>query len=122
VRISEHGPQPLCRGETELFFGPEEDGREEEGRADREDLCKQICWQCPLRMPCLRWALVQKEQYGVWGGQGEGERKAFRMHLVSEGYRPNEVPEELELFASEKQFRRDNARKARERYLSKATG
>lgn len=122
MRIDEDGPQPLCRGETDLYFGPYEDGREEEGRADREDLCKQICWQCPLRLPCLEWALVQKEDYGVWGGQGEGERKAFKAHILSEGYRRGEIPSGLELYASEKAFRRETARKAREKFISKMTG
>lgn len=118
MRLHDDGPVPLCRDETDLYFGPEEDGREEEGRADREDLCKQICWQCPLRLPCLQWALVHKEKFGVWGGQGEGERKAFAAHLRDEGY-VNEVPEGLELWASEWAFRRQQARKARDTYIAK---
>lgn len=116
MRLHETGPTPKCLGETDLFFGPEEDGREEEGRADREDLCKQICWECPIRLKCLEWALVHKERYGVWGGQGEGERKRFTQHLREEGY-VDEVPSERELWASEWAFRRKVAREAREARL-----
>jgi hypothetical protein len=103
----------LCKGETELFYGPEDDGRDEEGRAEREDLCKQICWSCPFRLRCLEEALVNQELWGVWGGQGEGERKKFRSHLQAEGYTGGEIPTGLELHAAEKAFRRKVAEETR---------
>lgn len=105
--------EPLCKDETELFYGPEEDGREEEGRSEREDLCKQICWKCPYRIRCLEESLVNRELWGVWGGQGEGERKRFRQHLQAEGYTGGEVPHGRELYAAERAFRRMMAREAR---------
>lgn len=108
--ISDDGDQPLCLGESDLFFGTEEDGREEVGRADREALCKVICFDCPLRRPCLEEAMVNGERYGVWGGMGEGERKKFRRHLTLEGYDHGEVPAGLELWAAERAFRRAQRR------------
>lgn len=116
----EHKVQPLCKGETELFYGPEDDGRDEEGRAEREDLCKQICWTCPFRIRCLEEALVNRELWGVWGGQGEGERKRFRAHLLAEGYAGGEIPSGRELYAAERSFRREMAREAREARMARA--
>ena len=94
---------PECEGLTDLFYSPELDGRTEEGRSEREALCKDLCYQCGVRLPCLEKALVWKEDQGVWGGMGEGERRRFVAHLKREGYR-DEVPTGLELEASLRQF------------------
>ena len=29
---------------------------------------KQVCGQCPVRVPCLEWALESGQEAGVWGG------------------------------------------------------
>jgi WhiB family redox-sensing transcriptional regulator len=98
--ISENGPTPNCRGEADIFFGEEIDGREEEGRSEREELAKALCMSgCPYRQRCLEEAMVLNDRYGVWGGMGEGERKKFRAWLQREGYE-GEVPRGLELYAS----------------------
>lgn len=36
---------------------------------------KGICAQCPVRQPCLEYALVNRERDGVWGGATERERR-----------------------------------------------
>lgn len=95
--------QPPCMGLNDLFFGPGTDGREEQGRAEREAVCKNICGTCPIRIPCLETALIYEAKWGVWGGMGEGERKAFVAHLKEEGY-TNQVPEGNELLASIRSF------------------
>lgn len=108
--ITEKDPSPNCLGEDDLFFGTDEDGREEEGRAEREDLAKALCQShCPYRLKCLEEAMVMNDRYGVWGGMGEGERKQFKAHLRKEGYE-GEVPAGLELYAAERSFRRDQER------------
>jgi WhiB family transcriptional regulator, redox-sensing transcriptional regulator len=38
---------------------------------------KQICRTCPVRPPCLRWALDHGVT-GVWGGTTEEERRKHR--------------------------------------------
>lgn len=45
---------------TELFFSD-----------DAEDIAaaKEFCAECPVRVACLRGALVRREPWGVWGGQ-----------------------------------------------------
>ena len=56
-----------CRGlETEVFYPePEDEGAE----------AKAICDRCPVRQPCLEWALTNREKEGVWGGCNERERR-----------------------------------------------
>jgi WhiB family redox-sensing transcriptional regulator len=39
---------------------------------------KRICEACPVREPCLRWALKSGEDSGVWGGTTGEERRALR--------------------------------------------
>jgi WhiB family redox-sensing transcriptional regulator len=64
-----------CRGEDpELFFpvvlhGP---GLMQISRA------KAVCARCQVRGACLRFALETVQEYGVWGGTSEEERRAAR--------------------------------------------
>ncbi|MGH9278485.1 MAG: WhiB family transcriptional regulator [Acidimicrobiales bacterium] len=62
--------EAACRGlETEIFF-PVTD--EDAGPA------KQICASCPVRETCLEFALLTKQEDGVWGGLTESERRRVR--------------------------------------------
>ncbi len=36
---------------------------------------KQICSACPAQVQCLEYALVNEEEFGVWGGLTEKERR-----------------------------------------------
>ncbi|MFF0200487.1 WhiB family transcriptional regulator [Streptomyces sp. NPDC005017] len=36
---------------------------------------KAVCERCPVREPCLQFALRTAQVSGVWGGTGEGERR-----------------------------------------------
>ena len=42
---------------------------------------KQVCAGCPVRTPCLQWALDSGQEAGVWGGTSEDERRALRYQL-----------------------------------------
>jgi WhiB family redox-sensing transcriptional regulator len=49
------------------------------GTAAREIAdAKSICNRCPVRLSCLRYALVTNQEFGVWGGHDEEERKELR--------------------------------------------
>jgi WhiB family redox-sensing transcriptional regulator len=39
---------------------------------------KTVCRRCPVMVECLLWALEHGQDYGVWGGQSEDERRAAR--------------------------------------------
>lgn len=54
---------------TEIFF-PERGGSSAAARA--------ICSECPVRRECLDYALRNREQFGIWGGTGERERRKLR--------------------------------------------
>ncbi len=54
---------------TEMFF-PDKGGSSKDA--------KRICDACPVRQQCLEYALANAENYGIWGGMSERERRALR--------------------------------------------
>ncbi|MFD3516281.1 WhiB family transcriptional regulator [Streptomyces sp. NPDC058657] len=42
------------------------------------EVAKSWCARCPVQKPCLQWALETRQDYGVWGGLTEKERR--RLH------------------------------------------
>lgn len=64
-----------CRGpQSTAFFPPSHFERKDEKEA-REARAKGICASCPVRQPCLDYALRIREPHGIWGGLNEVERK-----------------------------------------------
>jgi WhiB family redox-sensing transcriptional regulator len=47
---------------------------------------KAVCAACPVRSPCLSFALDTRQDYGVWGGYDQDERRALsrqrRRHMT----------------------------------------
>lgn len=55
-----------CRhGDVDVFFSD---------RAEHIAEAKAICARCPVRIPCRGWALLNREEYGVFGGLDAEER------------------------------------------------
>jgi WhiB family redox-sensing transcriptional regulator len=69
--------QAACRGRTELFFAPD-DSETRSARRRREAEAKIVCAECVVRYDCLTEALEQDEQFGIWGGYTERERRSIR--------------------------------------------
>jgi WhiB family redox-sensing transcriptional regulator len=46
--------------------------------ADEARQARQICAGCPVRQECLDYALASGQQYGIWGGRDEQERRLLR--------------------------------------------
>jgi WhiB family redox-sensing transcriptional regulator len=66
-----------CRGpQAAIFFPPAQLERKDEKEA-REEAAKSICATCPVRQPCLDYAMRIREPHGIWGGLNELERKAL---------------------------------------------
>ena len=66
-----------CKGpQARVFFPPSHLERKDEREA-RERRAKAICAVCPVRTPCLDYALEIREPHGIWGGLNELERKAL---------------------------------------------
>jgi len=59
-----------CRDLDTAVFFPETD----EGVA----AAKAVCATCPVREACLQFALVTRQDDGVWGGLDENERRRVR--------------------------------------------
>jgi WhiB family redox-sensing transcriptional regulator len=55
--------------DPEIFF-PERGGSSKAARA--------VCRECPVKTECLRYALANREQFGIWGGTSERERRRLR--------------------------------------------
>ena len=56
-----------CRGVDPDIFYPASD--------EDAEAAKAVCGQCPVRQPCLEYALANRERDGVWGGATERERR-----------------------------------------------
>ena len=63
-----------CRGaDLDLFFP---------GRGESAEPARRVCARCPVREPCLDYALRHGITHGVWGGLAERDRRALRSRRV----------------------------------------
>lgn len=56
-----------CRGVAPSAFFPSDGAGVE--------LAKTICRDCVVKTECLDYAILNKQEHGVWGGESERERK-----------------------------------------------
>jgi hypothetical protein len=61
-----------CRGTDLSVFFP--------GRGESAEPARQICAACPVRQPCLDYALSHTITHGIWGGLTERDRRPLRVH------------------------------------------
>jgi WhiB family transcriptional regulator, redox-sensing transcriptional regulator len=64
-----------CRGSDLGLFFP--------GRGESAEPARRICAACPVREPCLDYALRHGITHGIWGGLAERDRRALRTRHVS---------------------------------------
>ena len=58
-----------CRdADISMFFSLDDDDQ----RAAQE-----LCKSCPVQQDCLRFAIENREMYGIWGGMLEGDRRSL---------------------------------------------
>lgn len=57
----------------EMFFPIGDNNASREQAAD----AKRVCSRCPVQEICLKWALENRQDSGVWGGMTEQERYAI---------------------------------------------
>ena len=55
------------------------------GRVDLRP-ARTICAGCPVRQPCLEYAIEAREPYGIWGGLTQAERR----HLTAARLTPDQ--------------------------------
>ncbi|HET9689603.1 MAG TPA: WhiB family transcriptional regulator [Acidimicrobiales bacterium] len=64
-----------CRGPHAAVFFPPPHFERKDDREEREARAKSICAGCPVRRPCLDYAVAIREPHGIWGGLSEAERR-----------------------------------------------
>ena len=64
----------LTAPDPEIFFPAGTTG----GAAGQIVAAKAVCAQCPVRTQCLEFALTSRQDFGVWGGLTEEERRPRR--------------------------------------------
>jgi WhiB family redox-sensing transcriptional regulator len=74
--------QAKCLGsDPELFFPAGVTG----APLEQAQAAKRVCQSCPVRSPCLDFALETNQDTGVWGGTTEDERRVMRRNWVRAG-------------------------------------
>jgi WhiB family transcriptional regulator, redox-sensing transcriptional regulator len=63
-----------CRGTDLDVFFPE--------RGESAGPARQVCAACPVREPCLDYAISNRISHGIWGGLTERERRALQSRWV----------------------------------------
>ena len=56
-----------CRDEPPSLFFPSD--------GTGVDIARALCATCPVKEPCLEYALRNRIDHGVWGGASERERR-----------------------------------------------
>jgi WhiB family redox-sensing transcriptional regulator len=66
--------EAACRGVDLDLFYPE--------RGESADPAREVCAACPVRQPCLEYALSNRITHGIWGGLTERERRPLQSEWV----------------------------------------
>ena len=75
----------MCRDlDPDLFFPVGVTG----GAVDQIDAAKEFCDICPSQNQCLEFAVTTNQEYGVWGGTTEDERRVLRRQWRAQNRRP----------------------------------
>lgn len=89
------GPASPGAPDPDLFF-PVGDGQAAWQQAQE---AKVFCRACPVHRQCLTWALETHQQYGVWGGLDEWERRTVRRRRQRAALKRQQQQEEREVRA-----------------------
>ncbi len=59
-----------CRQVDPELFHPD--------KGSNGDRAKTICGTCDVRVQCREWAVARPDEWGIWGGTSQEERKTMR--------------------------------------------
>jgi WhiB family redox-sensing transcriptional regulator len=63
-------------------------------KPDEKYQAKNLCFLCPVRQDCLKWALENRQIWGIWGGKDEGEiRRALSVSWNGQESRRQRYPQ-----------------------------
>jgi hypothetical protein len=72
--LLDRSTNPACGPDTAELFYP--------GWGGSTRPAKALCGSCPVRNPCLQWAVDNRERWGVWGGR-HFERKTRKQEAAA---------------------------------------
>jgi len=71
-----------CRAlPTDLFFPA---GELDDQAVEQAEEAKAVCAACPVKAPCLEFAIATNQPYGIWGGANTSERRSIRRRRQAE--------------------------------------
>jgi WhiB family redox-sensing transcriptional regulator len=118
IKSGDGVPSPVfdgpCKGKTDIFYRPF--SNKLAARVLIKEV-KAICNSCRHIMECRDWG-IKHEEFGVWGGMTEQERRAYRINhditlerpealtieTVRVGQRPKTISVELPEFEEENEW------------------
>ncbi|MET7648168.1 WhiB family transcriptional regulator [Streptomyces sp. NPDC005426] len=60
--------------DSSVFYSPT--GERGQARRQREETARAICRGCPVNESCHLFAMTSHQDFGVWGGRTEAERRS----------------------------------------------
>lgn len=71
--------EPPCQQHPRFFYPSYDKNMVDYWPLGRKEAAKQICQDCGLRDRCLDRAISTRDEFGIWGGRDEGERRKIRL-------------------------------------------
>lgn len=69
-----------CQDNPALFFPGYSDNYEHDvWPLEAQEEAKRLCKTCPTRSRCLDYAIVNKDEHGIWGARTPDERRRTRL-------------------------------------------
>ncbi len=84
--------EELSPEEGAYFFGDADDGTPTNQQHEKARL---YCYTCPVQVDCLRWCVEFDQEFGVWGGVTESQRKRYLMPAIRKDGLTDEVLSEV---------------------------
>lgn len=77
--------KPEHKDKMDLFFSNE---------PEEKYIAKNLCFTCPVRKDCVKFALESKQIWGIWGGKDENEiRRTLSVNADGIEYRRGRYPQ-----------------------------
>ena len=77
------GTQPWMQHGECAGIGPENDRIFFPQRGESSSEARTMCAKCKVTEDCLEYALRTNQQYGIWGGTSNRERKRIRLERAA---------------------------------------
>jgi WhiB family redox-sensing transcriptional regulator len=73
--VAETSPE-CTEANPDYWFADEHDEDEKYGKSEQA-IAAGICKRCPIKHPCLQYALTTNQTHGIWGGLLPAQRHSY---------------------------------------------